>query len=152
MTNRTALPSTKRQLASTSSSDNNSYKRVTIRAFLAAIEAARSVNHLVKLATSALSYEDLEGCELYLSGDGLSGFGIRQGELINVFSSVQGRGDSLVKMAKILGANHLDCFNGYLVSFYQKAGFIEYKREANWIEGEPSVVYMSLNLSNTIGE
>jgi len=42
------------------------------------------------------------------------------------------------------GAKTLDCFDLYLPGWYSKFGFKEYKREANWTEGEPDVVYMRL--------
>ncbi len=81
--------------------------------------------------------------EFYITRDGLSGFCISAGELKYLFSEVKGRGDELVTSAKALGANHLDCFDGYLVELYKRNGFIEFKRVANWTEGEPDVVYMA---------
>ena len=43
------------------------------------------------------------------------------------------------------GVQYLDCFDGFLPSYYEKFGFVEYKREANWTEGGPDVVYMRMH-------
>ena len=42
------------------------------------------------------------------------------------------------------GAQTLDCFDGFLPDFYSKFGFVEYKREPNWVPGKADVVYMRL--------
>ena len=122
------------------------FKRVSIRTFLSAIELARIESELVKINTSDLNYELLEGIDLYLSDDLKSGFGIRtkNGELVNVFSTVKKRGNDLLKFAVLVGATCLDCFDGYLVDFYKKHNFVVYKTVPNWTQGEPSVIYMQL--------
>lgn len=66
------------------------------------------------------------------------------GELVGVFSSLKGRGDVLVIAAQNEGAQHLDCFDGYLTEFYAGHGFVEYDRQPNWTPGGPAVVYMAL--------
>ena len=45
---------------------------------------------------------------------------------------------------RFLEARTLDCFDGYLPDFYSKFGFVEYKREPNWVPGKADVVYMRL--------
>lgn len=81
----------------------------------------------------------------YLSVDGRSGFAVTEhGELCGVFSTVRGRGDTLVKDAIFFGATHLDCFDGYLPGLYARHGFRETKRVPNWTAGQPDVVWMSL--------
>tara|TARA_R110000787_G_C13048770_1_gene406311 strand:+ start:108 stop:485 length:378 start_codon:yes stop_codon:yes gene_type:complete len=92
-----------------------------------------------------LSEIDWNDKVLYVSLDGLSGYAINRNthELTNVFSTVKGRGKTLVLQAISQGANNLDCFDGYLVSFYSALGFNVTKRETNWTIGHPDVVYMS---------
>ena len=64
------------------------YKRTIIRNFIEATSTARTMNSLIADNLSEYKYEDLEGIELYLSTDNLSGFGVVTitGELVNVFS------------------------------------------------------------------
>lgn len=113
---------------------------------MSAVKQARIVNSHIKDNLSLYKYEDLEGIDLYLSNDHNSGFGVtRVGELVNVFSVIKGRGNELLTFAKMVGANHLDCFDGYLVMFYTSHGFVTYKVESNYILGGPSVIYMRLN-------
>lgn len=66
------------------------------------------------------------------------------GELVGLFSRLVGRGDDLVNAALNSGAQHLDCFDGFLVGFYARHGFVEYDRQPNWTPGGPAVVYMGL--------
>lgn len=121
------------------------YQRVTIRTFMAATSTARKLSKHVQVNLSEYKYEDLEAIDLYLAEDHKSGFGIKRGgELVNVFSIIKGRGNDLVSFALLVGARHLDCFDGYLVAFYARHGFLAYKSEPNWVEGQPDVVYMSL--------
>lgn len=80
----------------------------------------------------------------WLANDGSSGFGVAEdGELIGVFSTRKGRGDWLLDLAVELGASHLDCFDGYLPTFYERHGFHEVRREPNWDAHGPDVVYMA---------
>lgn len=90
---------------------------------------------------------DLDPEDTYVLSDDLySGFVVRaNGELVYLFSVAPegGRGDDLVRTAgEIHGASHLDCFDGPLVRLYSRNGWVENRREANWTEGEPDVVYM----------
>lgn len=82
------------------------------------------------------------------------GFAIDQdGTLTNAFSLEKGRGDRLIEEAVRLGANQLDCYDGYLSQLYARHGFVEISREKwddryadlQWIKalwGEPDVVFM----------
>lgn len=91
-------------------------------------------------AVNASHYED---AKCFLANDCQSGFVIRNGDLQTVWSILKGRGDQIVTNAIRQGAITLDCFDGYLPTLYAKYGFKEIKREANWNEGGPDVVYMA---------
>lgn len=113
--------------------------------YFAALEAARKDSPRIAEATS--SPEDMPfGALYFLSKDGKSGYGVsKESELIGLFSLVPGRGMGMIEEAINLdGVESLDCFDGFLPQYYQKFGFVEYKREANWTEGGPDVVYMRL--------
>ncbi len=86
---------------------------------------------------------DTQHIEFYLDEDALSGYGIDNGELVNLFSLESGRGSLALQDAIRNGARHLNCFDTWLTAWYARNGFVEYKREANWTPGEPDVVYMS---------
>jgi hypothetical protein len=82
----------------------------------------------------------------YLAADRQSGFLISgTGELAGVFSTMRGRGDSIMRDALHYGATHLDCFDGYLPTFYARHGFRETRRVPNWAPSGPDVVYMALS-------
>lgn len=84
------------------------------------------------------------GAEIFLHEDGMNGFLISpEGDLQNLFSNNSKGRDTLLTAIKA-GAKTLDCFDVYLPGWYAKFGFVEYKREANWTEGEPDIVYMRL--------
>ncbi|MBV5342460.1 hypothetical protein JZU68_02205, partial [bacterium] len=98
----------------------------------------------IKEFTSPVSEID-DNRKFFLSTDNLSGYAIGfDGELTSLFSTVKGRGSELINLALTDGANHLDCFDGYLVKLYGKHGFMESKRVANWTPGGPDVVYMAI--------
>lgn len=85
---------------------------------------------------------------IWENGFQVAGYAIRaDGELVYVFSTARGLGSAIVADAIQRGATHLDCFDGYLPTFYAENGFIDYKREANWTPGGPDVVYMQLNVT-----
>lgn len=115
------------------------------RDFARALQGARRKSELIKEATTPP--EDMPASAQYLlTQDGCSGYGVTEGrELIGLFSLVKGRGKNMVEEAIYLdGAQYLDCFDGFLPSYYEQFGFVEYKRETNWTEGGPDVVYMRL--------
>jgi outer membrane protein assembly factor BamB len=106
-------------------------------------EACRSDFPHIAAATSEFSGE--RGTLYFEGGDGHNhyGYAIRpDGELVFVFSTVRGMGDTLVADAVRRGANYLDCFDGHLVDLYGRHGFEVDHREANWTPGEPDVVHM----------
>lgn len=89
------------------------------------------------------SVKNLERMYLFLTEDHQSGFAIKpDGELTALFSSVKGRGETLVRKAIELGAYHLNAFEGHLTQLYSQCGFVEEDREKNWTEGGPDVVWM----------
>jgi hypothetical protein len=118
-------------------------KRSTRREYLAALDFARTMAPKVKDATSAP--QDMpKGARFYLATDGLTGFGITQdGTLIGLFS-LTSHGSAAVKEAVKRGARHLDCFDGFLPTYYARFGFKVTRREANWTPGGPDVVFMSV--------
>lgn len=84
--------------------------------------------------------------KLFLVKDGqrLTGmFAVIDGE-IQALVSLGVSGSWLVQKAIQEGGKTLDCFDGFLPDFYKRHGFTEYKREPNWTEGQPDVVYMVL--------
>jgi len=83
--------------------------------------------------------------QAYMSHDRSSGFVVRDGELVGVFSTRKGAGDVIMRDALAAGAVRLDCFDGYLPAFYARHGFRETSREPNWTPGGPDVVYMALD-------
>ena len=95
----------------------------------------------------------------FLSEDNKSGFAlVREGredtELCSVFSTVKGRGGSIMTAATGLAdamgiALTLNCYDGYLTYFYAGYGFVETSRVPNWVEGEPDVVYMRREAKTT---
>jgi hypothetical protein len=114
--------------------------------YLAALEAAQAESERVREATTPAKDMPTLFVEYFLAKDRKSGYGVKfDGELIGVFSLVKGRGKDLIKEAvEIDGATKLDCFDGFLPEFYKQFGFEEYKREPNWTEGGPDVVYMRI--------
>ena len=110
-------------------------------------------SHLVEtaMATDARVGEylshgvDYSAHECYATADGTAGFAIApDGDLQSVFNVGQGgRGAALVTAAIAAGAVTLDCFDGFLPAFYARHGFVIVRREANWTEGGPDVVYMA---------
>ena len=120
------------------------YNQVDSRQFYIALNIAQRKNPLIKDMVHLYTPIEYSNMRCYLSRDNASGYAIKDGDLVSVFSLVKGRGTDLVISAKKSGANRLDCFDGYLVSLYSKLAFKEYKRELNWVVGEPDVVYMQL--------
>ena len=104
---------------------------------------AYRVNSLMRAScTAPAEIYNYQG-KCYLSHDKNSGYMIKDdGDLVLVFSMVKGRGDTIVRHAVKNGAIKLDCFDGYLVDLYSGHGFVVHKREPNWTDGEPDVVYM----------
>lgn len=124
------------------------FDRVPSETFRAFFELARSEH--AHIAESTSPFEMTRGASCFLSTwtpeRGVCGFVIRaDGELTNVFSVGKGNGDDIMRAAIARGARHLDCFDGYLPTFYGRHGFAETRREDNWTPGGPAVVYMALS-------
>jgi hypothetical protein len=120
------------------------FKETNHTLFTSMLKSAQETNGNVKKATTP--YEDIErteGKRYFLSFDLLSGYMVdNTGELTGVFSTRKGRGKQIINDAIVNGACHLDCFDGFLPSFYKQFGFKEVNRVANWTAGEPDVVFM----------
>lgn len=113
--------------------------------YKAALRSARAASSRIADATSKPS-EMPDDARYFLSEDGQAGFGVTtDGTLIGLFSRVKGRGDVLVNRAIREGARLLDCFDGFLPSYYEGYGFRETERVPNWTSGEPDVIFMALN-------
>lgn len=127
-------------------------RQVSSTEFLAILEMKQRFVPRIKQSTTPAcdiaSWASLSDYKFYLTKDNQSGFAINgacdSGEFCSLFSDVKGRGKALVTEAIKLGAEYLDCFDGYLVDFYKSCGFIEINREQNWSKGGPDVVFMSL--------
>lgn len=75
-------------------------------------------------------------------------------ELCSVFTSQKGQGFELMADIVFLLENHkllknystieLNCFEGYLQTFYNQLGFRVYNTVSNHIKGGPRVLYMRL--------
>lgn len=121
------------------------FMRTSTDMYLDQLEDVQALSPRVAGATTPAADLNLEGSRAYISWDGDSGYAIRpDGELVGVFSLVRGRGDALVSDAIARGAKHLNCFDGYLPTLYARHGFVEVRREPNWTEGGPDIVYMAL--------
>ncbi|MDQ3276477.1 MAG: hypothetical protein M3Q39_15990 [Actinomycetota bacterium] len=122
---------------------NDTLTPASVSSFSLDLDHARATSTRRAEALSP-SHEIPSTARYWLSEDHRSGFGVTQdGTLIALFSLEKGRGDDLVTAAIAAGAKDLDCFDGYLVDFYARHGFVETRREANWTPGEPDVVFMA---------
>jgi hypothetical protein len=125
------------------------FKSVHYKEFKGTFKLAQQVSEQVKNATS--KWEELDDADIffkdyYLDYENQCGFAVSfNGTLTNVFSLVRGKGDYIMVNAKKAGATNLDCFDGYLTSFYKRHGFEVVRREQNWTPGEPDVCYMVLS-------
>ena len=115
--------------------------------FIQTLRTAQAYYKHIRQATTPwneISQNDFS--RYFINKDGSAGFVVSSdGELTSVYSAIKGRGDKIMDSAILHGACHLDCFDGYLVTFYARHGFQEVRREKNWTEGEPDVVYMEKN-------
>lgn len=119
------------------------FQYVSPEIFKQKLDEAAQVNARIVANIEKYDVKDLDGFELVLTRDGLSGFAIKpDGELTAVFSAVTGRGVALVSEAIQRGAHHLNAFDGYLTALYRRMGFVETGREANWTKNGPDVVFM----------
>jgi hypothetical protein len=111
--------------------------------FLNAIQRMRQSGEQFKNNLHQYNPDEYAAMKTFLAPDKQSGYALKHdGELVNVFSNVIGRGDQVVQHAISQGAKHLDAFDGHLPKLYGRHGFKEYKREPNYNAGGPDVVYM----------
>ncbi|MFE9254052.1 hypothetical protein [Streptomyces sp. NPDC006879] len=115
-----------------------------------ALRTARARSGRIADATSKPE-EMPDDARYYLTADAESGFGVTpDGTLIGLFSLPKGRGTALVQAAISRGAYLLDCFDGFLPTYYRTFGFVETERVANWTPGEPDVVFMALSADHAV--
>jgi len=133
------------------------FNKVSPELFLNKLEFAQSNRKVVMEATTPVKgITDHHGVTYYLASSNdfrgrkypcSMGYAIGMtGELTSVWSMFKGHGANLMLSALANGARHLGCFDGYLTTFYNRFGFKETSREANWTPGEPDIVYMTFNL------
>lgn len=135
------------------------YRRVTLSEFQAAM--TRAVRH--KRGAQALCVSAPErDADLFLSGDGLSGYALKGDYLGSVFSGTSGRLSGMIRDARSRAkrngewALRLDCFEP-LAAIYERHGFTRTSSVAfdwayapvGWVEGygTPDVVFMAVPLS-----
>lgn len=120
------------------------HQRVSARQFARGLTNAWTANP--RIAENCEDYRDARkvptGAECFVAYSGRSGYILDGGHLTCVWSTVRGRGDTLVSEAVARGAYRLDCFAGHLSKLYARHGFYEIARDSNWEPGGPDVVYM----------
>lgn len=100
------------------------YRMVASAQFIKSIQGSYGVNRHIPDLVKTYQPEQFAKHSNYLSGDGMSGYSIRpDGTLVNVFSSVRGRGDEIVRDAIAKGAEKLQAKEGYLTDLYGRHGF-----------------------------
>ena len=126
---------------------NSTFTKVTAKDFIAARNEmpAERVNGFINMYTEQEMIDSKS--VMLLSKDNKTGVAIHDGdELINLFSrGPKGAGADAVRLAIDHGANRLDCVDIQprgLKQFYESFGFKEERREKNWTEGEPDIIYM----------
>ena len=118
-------------------------KKVTALEFRQALGSAQAKNTLISQMVHLYEYSEYTAMKCFLSSDNQSGFCIKSGnEIVSLFSTVKGRGKTLVCVAVDNGGSILDCFDGYLTNFYEAFGFKVYKKEKNWDKNGPDIMYM----------
>jgi hypothetical protein len=91
--------------------------------------------------------EEIANFKLIMNHEGTVGAAVApDGDIQSVFnnSGVKGAGGRAIEIAKKLGGQKLDAFDGALPDIYKKHGFVEDHREKNYNPGGPDVVYMRL--------
>jgi hypothetical protein len=117
-------------------------------------QVSRAINHHDFHRTNLSPHpEGYANYRCWMQSDGSAGYAVSRlpvhetghRELINVFSTVSrmGNGERLIAHAKeTYGHLILDCYDGVLVDFYGRQGFIETSRSPNWNAGGPDIVFM----------
>jgi len=112
--------------------------------------------------------DDLKEDDVFLFDTpyGKAGYAVRpDGYAGSLFNNTQvpGLGAEMIVDAALHGANHGDCFDGFLPEYYKKFGMVEVKRDKwddkyapeNWDYGKygkPDVVYMEYKGTNNVEE
>ena len=94
-------------------------------------------------------------CKVRLAKDGnhvTGGYVVLHGELMGFWCNNKGSGKWLLRAALADGAVSLNCFDGFLVSFYASEGFYIVRREPNLNVGGPDVVFMEKEGRNVAKE
>ena len=98
--------------------------------------------------------DDYKRMKTHMLADGSAGYAVNDGELVSVFSKPGAhRGADVLESAIKEGADHLDCFDGFLPQYYKRYEFKEYKRipwDDNYAPegwdferfGKPDIVFM----------
>lgn len=86
-------------------------------------------------------------CDCWLDANSMAGYAVTpENELINVFCRLSRQGSQVVRHAlDNYDGLHLNCYAGYLESFYAAHGFKTIVYTPNWDEGRPDVVIMRHN-------
>lgn len=127
---------------------SDDYQVVDVQVFSKYLTLAGLMSPLIAMNTiEATELDQSSNAMYFLSKDNNSGFGITSSkEIVALFSTVKGRGAELLTSAVTNGAQHLNCFDGYLVGLYASFGFEEVRRVPNnYGRSNPDIVYMQLN-------
>jgi hypothetical protein len=126
------------------SSDDLGMHEVSTKEFMSAIKPSLSTVHGAANLTDHPESHYNKAKRLVLSSDKQSGYAIfHDGEFGNLFSSVKGRCDALVKHAVQTNPGaHGNAFEGHLTDLYKRHGAKEVRREANWTAGQPDVIHL----------
>lgn len=118
---------------------------VTHREFALAYARARELNPTIRDMTTPANKLPKDAT-YFLTPDRNSGYIITtDGTLCALFSNVRGRGDQLLNDAIADGAMRLNHYaTDHLSNLYERHGFREVRREANWTPGRPDVVWREL--------
>jgi hypothetical protein len=126
------------------------FQKVGNKQFLNFLGLRQAVDERTKEATTPVSQmdvRDLRDCFVVLNGPYVvGGCAITYtGELVGLFSTERGAGQSLVKhVIDRQHCQHLNCIGKFLEEYYTNFGFKTYKVEPNYNpKGEP-VYYMSI--------
>lgn len=87
-----------------------------------------------------------DGIKIFLAFDKNAGVGVKpDGEIVNFFSLKPGMGKFALTHAIAMGGKKLNCNDKKrLVEYYKSFGFVEVRREKNWVEGKEDVVWLEL--------
>lgn len=88
-------------------------------------------------------FDDYNGFQCWVTTDRQSGYAVTPtAELVNVFSLCSNGANVVTHATDNHEDLHLNCFAGFLETFYAQYGFTPLERVPNWTEGKPDVVIM----------